>query len=221
MPAADTHAPALEIGAVAREIGVSPSTLRSWERRYGLVIPRRGSQGQRLYGPDEVKLLREIQTQIRLGARASAAHNRSARASLHAELPPTTEAPRLARHAVDAVLGPTAEGEIAFFTRLVAAELVSNALLHGKPGEPIVLEIDIEASVRRIRVHNTGSPLTLKRLRRRDPTGGRGFEIIDALASWWSIESGPLGTAVTVVLADDEDRGLNESETGIHVAETL
>jgi transposase-like protein/anti-sigma regulatory factor (Ser/Thr protein kinase) len=211
MPAADTHAPAfVEIGAVAREIGVSPSTLRSWERRYGLVNPRRGTHGQRLYGPDEVRLLREIQTQIRLGARAAAAHDRSSRASLHAELPPTTEAPRLARHAVDAVLGPTAEGEIAFFTRLVAAELVSNALLHGKPGESIVLEIDIEAGVRRIRVHNTGRPMTLKLLRTRDPAAGRGFEIIDALASWWSIESGPLGTTVTVVLAD-EDRGLNES----------
>jgi transposase-like protein/anti-sigma regulatory factor (Ser/Thr protein kinase) len=211
MPAVDTPAPAfVEIGAVAREIGVSPSTLRSWERRYGLVNPRRGRQGQRLYGPDEVRLLREIQTQIRLGTRASVAHDRTSRASLHAELPPTAEAPRLARHAVDAVLGPTAEGDTAFFTRLVAAELVSNALLHGKPGESIVLEIDIEAGVRRIRVHNTGIPLTLKRLRRRDPTAGRGFEIVDALASWWNIESGPLGTTVTVVLADD-DPGLSES----------
>ena len=83
-------------------------------------------------------------------------------------------------------------------------------MLHGKPGEPIVLEIDIEAGVRRIRVHNTGQPMTLKLLRTRDPAAGRGFEIIDALASWWSLESGPLGTTVTVVLAD-EDRGLNDS----------
>ena len=210
MPVSDEQAPTLvEIGVVAREIGVAPSTLRSWERRYGLVSPRRGAQGQRLYGPAEIRLLREIQTQIRLGARAAAAHDRRSRASLHAELPPTPEAPRLARRAVDAVLGPTAEGDAAFFTRLVAAELVSNALLHGEPGEAIVLEIDIEAGVRRIRVHNTGLPLTLRRLRRRNATTGRGFEIVDALASSWSIESGPLGTTVTVMLADD-DRGLND-----------
>ena len=191
----------VEIGAVARELGVTPSTLRSWERRYRLVVPRRGAHGQRLYDAEQVQLLRRIQTQIRLGARASVAHDRSSRASLHAELPPTIEAPRLAREAVDAVLGPTSEGVPAFFARLVAAELVSNALLHGKPGDPIVLDIEIEAAVRRIRVHNTGLPLTLKRLRNRGSTSGWGLDIVDALAAWWSIESGPLGTVVTVVLA--------------------
>jgi MerR HTH family regulatory protein len=210
MPVADTHASTLvEIGVVAREIGVAPSTLRSWERRYGLVVPRRGAHGQRLYGHDEIRLLREIQTQIRLGARTAAAHDRRARASLHAELPPTVDAPRLARRAVDAVLGPTTVGDSAFFTRLVAAELVSNALLHGEPGEPIVLEIEVEAGLRRIQVHNTGRPLTLKRLRSRETATGRGFEIVDALAASWSIESGPLGTTVTVLLAD-EDQGLND-----------
>ncbi len=191
----------VEIGAVARELGVTPSTLRNWERRYRLVVPRRGAHGQRLYDAEQVQLLRRIQTEIRLGARASDAHDRSTRASLHTELPPTIEAPRLAREAVDAVLGPTAEGVPAFFARLVAAELVSNALLHGKPGDPIVLDIEIEADARRIRVQNTGLPLTLKRLRSRASTGGRGLDIVDALAAWWSIESGPLGTAVTVVLA--------------------
>ena len=99
------------------------------------------------------------------------------------------------------MLGPTSEGVPAFFARLVAAELVSNALLHGKPGDPIVLDIEIEAAVRRIRVHNTGLPLTLKRLRNRGSTSGWGLDIVDALAAWWSIESGPLGTVVTVVLA--------------------
>ena len=191
----------VEIGAVARELGLTPSTLRSWERRYRLVVPRRGAHGQRLYDAEQVQLLRRIQTEIRLGARASVAHDRSSRASLHTELPPTIAAPRLAREAVDAVLGPTSEGMPAFFARLVAAELVSNALLHGKPGDPIVLDIEIEAGVRRIRVHNTGLPLTLKRLRSRGSTSGWGLDIVDALAAWWSIESGPLGTTVTVVLA--------------------
>ena len=64
----------LEIGAVARELGIAPSTLRSWERRYHLVVPRRGSNGQRLYDPDQLVILRQIRAQTGRGVRAGAAH---------------------------------------------------------------------------------------------------------------------------------------------------
>ena len=68
-----TPAP-LEIGAVARELGVAPSTLRSWERRYRLVVPRRGPNGQRLYDVEQVAVLRQILAQVHRGVRAGAAH---------------------------------------------------------------------------------------------------------------------------------------------------
>ena len=41
----------------------------------------------------------------------------------------------------------------------------------------------------------------MKNLRTRRPNGGRGLEIVDALADSWSIVSGPRGTTVSVRLA--------------------
>ncbi len=48
-----------QIAEVAREIGVSPSALRLWER-HRLVSPRRGAGGYRLYSRDDVDRLRLI-----------------------------------------------------------------------------------------------------------------------------------------------------------------
>lgn len=47
----------LRIGDAARAVGVSPSTLRLWERQ-GLVAPQRPGGGERRYGPDELTRLR-------------------------------------------------------------------------------------------------------------------------------------------------------------------
>jgi transcriptional regulator with XRE-family HTH domain len=52
------------IGEVAAEVGVSPQTLRVWERK-GHVSPRRSRGGQRLYSREE---LRTAQNVRRLGA---------------------------------------------------------------------------------------------------------------------------------------------------------
>jgi DNA-binding transcriptional MerR regulator len=45
------------IGAVARLTGVSPHTLRVWERRYGTVTPYRSEAGTRLYTQSDVDRL--------------------------------------------------------------------------------------------------------------------------------------------------------------------
>ena len=207
----------LEIGSVAREIGVTPSTLRSWERRYGVVEPHRGNRGERLYDAGQIEVLRRIQTDIRLGARAAAAHEAAAgrpeRQSIRVELPPGSEAPRLARLAVDAILASTPEQRFAFFARLVAVELVSNAVLHGRPADPIALEIRLDLQTALLRVHNTGRALSLRQLRTRSGRRGWGLEIVDALASSWTIESGPLGTTVTVCLPAT-DAGFTDGDWG-------
>jgi len=52
-----------------------------------------------------------------------------------------------------------------------------------------------------LRVHNGGGRLTLRMLRRRRRDGGRGLDIVDALADAWSIDTGPLGTTVAVRLS--------------------
>jgi DNA-binding transcriptional MerR regulator len=49
--------PYLKIGDVARLVGVSPSVIRSWES-LGLTRPRRTASKYRLYGPEDVKLLK-------------------------------------------------------------------------------------------------------------------------------------------------------------------
>lgn len=42
------------ITALCRLTGTKPSTLRTWERRYGVPRPSRSENGRRMYGPDEV-----------------------------------------------------------------------------------------------------------------------------------------------------------------------
>lgn len=196
--------PLVDIGTVARELGVAPGTLRTWERRYHLVVPRRAANGQRLYDANQVELLRRIHTQIRRGTRAGAAHSAAfssvVLASTRVELPPTAEAPRLARRAIDALDDRTGNGKSAFTVRLVVAELVSNAVAHGQPDEPIVLEVDLFETHAQVSVHNAGRPLSLMSLRARRTRPGWGLQIVDALADGWTIESGPSGTTFTVRL---------------------
>src|SRR5512136_659036 len=49
--------PYLKIGDVARIVGVSPSVIRSWES-LGLTRPQRTASKYRLYGAEDVKLLK-------------------------------------------------------------------------------------------------------------------------------------------------------------------
>lgn len=53
----DEKAPAYNLKAVIKETGLTPSTLRAWERRYGLFKPQRSPGGHRLYSEDEINLL--------------------------------------------------------------------------------------------------------------------------------------------------------------------
>lgn len=50
----------LPIREVTRLTGVIPSTLRAWERRYGLVIPQRTGKGHRLYSQEHVQRIQQI-----------------------------------------------------------------------------------------------------------------------------------------------------------------
>ena len=61
------------IGEVARRTGVAVSTLRAWERRYGLLEPTRTDGGHRLYSDDDVARVTAVQALIEQGWSASAA----------------------------------------------------------------------------------------------------------------------------------------------------
>lgn len=66
---------AYRIGAVARLTGISPDTLRIWERRYDIVDPRRTPKGGRLYSQQDVTRLTMIKTLVDQGYAISTVAN--------------------------------------------------------------------------------------------------------------------------------------------------
>ena len=55
---------ALRIGQLAERVGVSPETLRAWERRYGVLRPERTAAGYRLYGREDEARATRMRTLI-------------------------------------------------------------------------------------------------------------------------------------------------------------
>lgn len=48
------------IDVVSRRTGLKPSTLRAWERRYGVPTPRRTDSSYRLYSDNDISLIRRL-----------------------------------------------------------------------------------------------------------------------------------------------------------------
>src|SRR5512141_1829311 len=67
----NSYLPVYNIKAIARLVGLLPVTLRAWERRYGLPVPRRGEQGYRLYSDYDLRTLRWIKSQVDNGLNIS------------------------------------------------------------------------------------------------------------------------------------------------------
>lgn len=55
------------ITQVAHRLGISASTLRSWERRYGIVTPERHGAGFSLYDDAAVETLKAVQARVEQG----------------------------------------------------------------------------------------------------------------------------------------------------------
>ncbi len=68
-PPLDSPAAEHPVQAVCRLTGLSPDVLRVWERRYGVVTPRRSSGGQRVYSDAEVARLRALAHLVARGHR--------------------------------------------------------------------------------------------------------------------------------------------------------
>lgn len=104
---APPHEGRFRIAAVAELTGIPEPTLRAWERRYGIPTPERTASGYRLYGGEEIALLRSMRELCEGGmAAAEAARVLIARRSR----PTGVTAPRESRDrdhfalAVDAML---------------------------------------------------------------------------------------------------------------------
>jgi DNA-binding transcriptional MerR regulator/CheY-like chemotaxis protein len=62
------------ISAVARLAGVPAATIRTWESRYGLVIPERSQGGHRIYSQDQAEQLKYLRARVAEGLSAADAH---------------------------------------------------------------------------------------------------------------------------------------------------
>ena len=65
------------MSSVSDELGVSPSTLRTWERRYGLGPAQREVGERRRYQPEDVDRLRAMIHHVRAGMSAAEAAKRA------------------------------------------------------------------------------------------------------------------------------------------------
>ena len=63
----------LRIGELSRLTGVSQSTLRMWERRYGVVAPERLANGYRVYAPGDVERVLAMRRSLARGVGAAEA----------------------------------------------------------------------------------------------------------------------------------------------------
>lgn len=55
------------IREVSERTGVNPVTLRAWERRYGLIKPRRTPKGHRLYSEQDIELIQKVVALLETG----------------------------------------------------------------------------------------------------------------------------------------------------------
>ena len=62
------------ISQAAETLGVSVPTLRSWERRYGMVVPQRTPGGHRRYTEEDIDRLRVFVEVARKRRAAETAH---------------------------------------------------------------------------------------------------------------------------------------------------
>ena len=83
--------PIYRIGAVARLLGITPGTIRTWEERYGVISPQRSAGGRRLYSRADIEQLRFVKAKIDEGIQPADAHRLLAEHGSGSELRETPE----------------------------------------------------------------------------------------------------------------------------------
>ena len=175
------------IGSAARLLRVPPATIRTWEKRYGIVVPTRTSGGQRLYTQRQLEQLRFVVERVGAGMRPGDAHRllETAPPSLELELAADTQAPAAARRAV-ADFADGLEDEVRFNLRLLVSELVSNSVRHARLAEGARLRLCARIRDGRVRVEISDGGVFDWHAGRADG-GGRGLPLVAALAERWGL----------------------------------
>jgi MerR family transcriptional regulator, light-induced transcriptional regulator len=127
----------VQVGELARNVGVSPETLRAWERRYGVLNPERTEAGYRVYRPEDEARARRMVALIADGLPAARAARTIADESF--AVAPDLEPSLLAELLRVALLGFDAERAHATIDRLLAAHPL-----------PVVLEAAVLPVLREI-----------------------------------------------------------------------
>ncbi|MEV3871901.1 MerR family transcriptional regulator [Streptomyces sp. NPDC049906] len=122
-------APALTTGAVARRLGVAPTTLRSWDRRYGLGPAHHEGGRHRRWTPGDIAVL-EAMCRLTASGVPPAEAARAARTG-PVPPPPTPAGPRLRNHGALPLgrVGPECRGLARAAVRL-DADAVDELLAH-------------------------------------------------------------------------------------------
>jgi DNA-binding transcriptional MerR regulator len=176
------------IGSASRLVRVPVATIRTWEKRYGLVVPARSNGGQRLYTREQLEQLRFVVDRISEGMRPGEAHRllRGSSLAVDVVLPPNTTAPEQARRAVDDI-GAGLADEQRFNLRLLVSELVANAVRHAEAGNGSTIRLTARAGAERVRVEVSDQGSGFDWQTRPPSSGGRGLPLIAALADRWGL----------------------------------
>lgn len=120
--------------------------------------------------------------------------------------PATPDAPRLARRSMDGWLNERVGPARADDARLLASELVSNAVVHGNvpEGETITLIVEGSGSTVRIVVEQptSASPARVVEPPAAD-RGGFGLQLVARLADSWGVEPGVPGKVWFAISGQD------------------
>lgn len=93
------------IRAVSEMTGINAATLRAWERRYGVPVPKRTESAYRLYSDDDVALIRRMKDLVDAGmAPAQAA---GAALEVHQQVGPPEGAEDIYKQRIDRLLKAT------------------------------------------------------------------------------------------------------------------
>jgi anti-sigma regulatory factor (Ser/Thr protein kinase) len=114
------------------------------------------------------------------------------------EFDPSRMAPALARQALDGWLSDMVGQETADTARVVASELIANAVRHGglRETDQIVLLGSIDDVRDRVRIQieqPTALGEALIKLSKNPEGFGMGLRIVDGLATEWGLDEGPPG----------------------------
>jgi DNA-binding transcriptional MerR regulator len=177
------------IGSAARLLRVPVATIRTWEKRYGLVVPARSNGGQRLYTREQLEQLRFVVARISEGMRPGEAYRllqQGSALSLDVTLAATTRAPEAARRALEQLQAELSE-EQHFNLRLLVSELVANAVRHAKGDEDATLRVTARVGADRVHVEVSDQGDGFDWKARARSNGGRGLPLVAALADRWGL----------------------------------